>query len=146
MLRRTQHTPELLNFLALRSRKKDTEFRGGQLLLPGDLMWLFEMFGGWRSLSYWMRRHLVFEEKDEGSGALWSVVMCVCIYTYTYINSVKIKVKILPITGHKGPERGKRYSSTLSWHRHLDGGGWPAPRPGRFTPRKDPVPTVQEAG
>ena len=70
MLRRTHHTPELLNFLALRSRKKDTEFRGGQLLLPGDLMWLFEMFGGWRSLSYWMRRHLVFEEKDEGSGAL----------------------------------------------------------------------------
>ena len=28
----------------------------------------------------------------------------------------------------------------------LDGGGWSTPRPGRFTPRKDPVPTVQEAG
>jgi hypothetical protein len=25
-------------------------------------------------------------------------------------------------------------------------GGWSAPRPGRFTPRKDPVPIVQEAG
>ena len=25
-------------------------------------------------------------------------------------------------------------------------GGWSTPRPGRFTPRKDPVPTVQEAG
>jgi hypothetical protein len=24
--------------------------------------------------------------------------------------------------------------------------GWSAPRPGRFTPRKDPVPIVQEAG
>jgi hypothetical protein len=25
-------------------------------------------------------------------------------------------------------------------------GGWSAPRPGRFTPGKDPVPIVQEAG
>jgi hypothetical protein len=25
-------------------------------------------------------------------------------------------------------------------------GGWPASRPGRFTPGKDPVPTVQEVG
>jgi hypothetical protein len=28
----------------------------------------------------------------------------------------------------------------------LGGGGWSAPRPGRFTPAKDPVPIVQEAG
>jgi hypothetical protein len=28
----------------------------------------------------------------------------------------------------------------------LEGSGWSAPRPGRFTPGKDPVPTVQEAG
>jgi hypothetical protein len=28
----------------------------------------------------------------------------------------------------------------------LEGGGWSAPRPGRFTPGKDPVPIVQEAG
>ena len=27
-----------------------------------------------------------------------------------------------------------------------DGGGWSTPRHGRFTPRKDPVPIVQEAG
>jgi len=26
------------------------------------------------------------------------------------------------------------------------GGGWSAPRPGRFTPGKDPAPIVQEAG
>ena len=26
------------------------------------------------------------------------------------------------------------------------GGGWSAPRPGRFTPGKDPVPIVQEVG
>jgi hypothetical protein len=31
----------------------------------------------------------------------------------------------------------------VSWHWR---GGWSAPRPGCFTPRKDPVPTVQEAG
>ena len=28
----------------------------------------------------------------------------------------------------------------------LDGGGWSVPRPGRFTPRKDQVPIVKEAG
>jgi hypothetical protein len=28
----------------------------------------------------------------------------------------------------------------------LEGDGWSAPRPGRFTPGKDPVPIVQEAG
>jgi hypothetical protein len=28
----------------------------------------------------------------------------------------------------------------------LEKGGWSAPRPGRLTPGKDPVPTVQEAG
>ena len=38
------------------------------------------------------------------------------------------------------------YISTLPSTLALDGGGWSTPRPGRFTPRKDPVPTVQEAG
>ena len=28
----------------------------------------------------------------------------------------------------------------------LEGGGWSATRPGRFTPVKDPVPIVQEVG
>jgi hypothetical protein len=28
----------------------------------------------------------------------------------------------------------------------LEGGGWSAPRPGRFTPGKVPVPIVEEAG
>ena len=38
------------------------------------------------------------------------------------------------------------YSSTLPSISALDGGGWSAPRPGRFTPGNDPVPIVQEAG
>jgi hypothetical protein len=38
------------------------------------------------------------------------------------------------------------YSSTLSLTSALDGGGWSTPRPGRFTPGKDPVPIVWEAG
>ena len=38
------------------------------------------------------------------------------------------------------------YSSTLSSTSVLDGVGWSTPRPGRFTPKKDPVPIVQEAG
>jgi hypothetical protein len=31
---------------------------------------------------------------------------------------------------------------TLSLTSELDGGGWSNPRPGRFTPGKDPVPIV----
>ena len=38
------------------------------------------------------------------------------------------------------------YSSTLPSTSALDGGGWSTPRPGRFTPGKDPVPIVLEAG
>ena len=38
------------------------------------------------------------------------------------------------------------YSSTLSLTSAQDGGGWSTPRPGRFTPGKDPVRIVQEAG
>jgi hypothetical protein len=38
------------------------------------------------------------------------------------------------------------YSSILPSTSALDGGGWSTPCPGRFTPSKDPVPIVQEAG
>ena len=38
------------------------------------------------------------------------------------------------------------YSSTLPSTSALDRGGWSTPRPGRFTPGKDPVSIVQEAG
>ena len=38
------------------------------------------------------------------------------------------------------------YSSTLPSASTLDGGGLSTPRPGRFTPGKDTVPIVQEAG
>jgi hypothetical protein len=52
------------------------------------------------------------------------------------------KGKAHPRTGHEGPEVAYRYSSTLSLTSALDGGGWSKPRPGRFPPRKDPVPIV----
>ena len=38
------------------------------------------------------------------------------------------------------------YSFTLSLTSALHGGGCSTPRPGRFTPGKDPVPIVREAG
>ena len=49
-------------------------------------------------------------------------------------------------TGHESPEGKQTYSSTISWTSALDEGGWSTPRPGRFTPGKDPVPIVQEVG
>jgi len=54
----------------------------------------------------------------------------------------KGKGKVHPIKGHEGPKGKWRYSSTLPLTSALDGGGWPAPHPGRFPPGKDPVPIV----
>ena len=74
------------------------------------------------------------------------------IYTYIILSNLfqntvrmcksKDKGKILPITGHEGPEGEQMYSSTLPSTSAVDGGGWSMSRPGHFTPRKDPVPTV----
>jgi hypothetical protein len=51
----------------------------------------------------------------------------------------KNKSKGHPITGHQGPSGVVEVSlgsfSTLV----LGGGGWPAPRPGRFTPPERPI-------
>jgi len=54
----------------------------------------------------------------------------------------KGKGKVHPKTGHQGPEGEQMYSSTLSSASALEGGGWSTPRPGRFTPGKDPVAIV----
>jgi hypothetical protein len=54
---------------------------------------------------------------------------------------VKGTVKVYPITGHEGAEGEQRYNSTLSLTLVLDGGGWSS-RLDRFSPGKEPVPTV----
>jgi hypothetical protein len=58
----------------------------------------------------------------------------------------KGKGKVHRRTGHEGPEGEQKFNCTLSLTSALDGGGWSTPRPGRYTPGKDPVPSVQEAG
>ena len=42
-----------------------------------------------------------------------------------------------PRTGHEGPEREQRYSSTLSLTSALEAGGWSTPHLGRFTTGKE---------
>jgi len=54
----------------------------------------------------------------------------------------KGKGKGHPRTYHEGPEGEKRYSYTLSLTSALDGVGGQRHPPGRFTPKKDPVPIV----
>jgi hypothetical protein len=49
-----------------------------------------------------------------------------------------VKGTVHPRTGREGPEREQRYNS-LSLISAPDGGGLSTSRPGRFTPRKDPV-------
>ena len=74
---------------------------------------------------------------------LFFLVIFFCQYPQ-YSN--KAKGKGHHRTGHEGPEVQQRYSSTLSLTSAVDGGGWSTPRPGSFTPGKDPLPIVQEAG
>jgi hypothetical protein len=62
------------------------------------------------------------------------------------MNSDHYKGKVHPRTGNKGPEGQQRYSSSLSLILALDGGEWSIPCPCHFTPGKDLVPTVQQAG
>jgi hypothetical protein len=57
-----------------------------------------------------------------------------------------VKGTVYTRTGHEEPEGEKRHSSTLSLTSAPDGDEWSTPRPGRFTPGKDPVPIVWEAG
>jgi hypothetical protein len=59
---------------------------------------------------------------------------------FLYENKVKI-----PCNRPEGPE-GSRGIALLFLELDTRRGGWSAPRPGRFTPGKDPVPIVQEAG
>ena len=73
------------------------------------------------------------------------------VYIFTNSGNVtqgdgKSKCKDHYETAHEGPEGDQRYRSTLSLTSALDVGGWSMPRPGRFTPGKDPVPILQEAG
>ena len=55
-----------------------------------------------------------------------------------YTHNGKGKGKAYPTTVHEGPEGEWRYSSTLSLTSALEKGGQSTPRPGRFTPGKDP--------
>ena len=50
--------------------------------------------------------------------------------------------KVRPRTGHEVPQGEYKYSYALSLTLALDGDGWSTPRPGRFTPGKDPVSIV----
>ena len=61
---------------------------------------------------------------------------------------VLVQVKVDSRTGQEGPEvvAVEVYSRTFSLNSTVDGDGWSTPRSSRFTPGKDPVPVVQEAG
>ena len=64
------------------------------------------------------------------------------LFDTTLDRTVRRGGKVLPRRGYEGPEGEQMYSSTLPSTSALDGGGRSAPRPGRFTPGKDPVPIV----
>jgi len=60
---------------------------------------------------------------------------------------VKVKVEMkFTQNGPRTPVGGVSYSSALYLTWALNWDGWLAPRPGRFTPGKGPIPIVQEDG
>jgi hypothetical protein len=68
-----------------------------------------------------------------------------CVYVISYSKTykkVKVKVKFTLEQATKAQKGVWRYSPTVSLTSTLDEGGWSIPRPGRFTPGKDPVPIV----
>ena len=68
---------------------------------------------------------------------------------YAVVNDCmyKGKGKVHPRTGHEGPEGEKRYRSILPATSALDVGGWPTPRPDRYTPGKEiPYPLYRGLG
>jgi hypothetical protein len=76
------------------------------------------------------------------------IMTIIIINTLLVVVVVKVKGegKGHPITGHEGPRLGSRGIVLLILNLGARRGGWSAPRPDRFTPGKDPVPIVQEAG
>ena len=67
---------------------------------------------------------------------------CCCVRAHGRLRTVatgkgKGKGKGLPKTSHVGPEGEQMYSSTVPSTSALDGDGWSAPRPGRFTHDKE---------
>ena len=58
----------------------------------------------------------------------------------------KANGKVYPITRHEGPEREEQCSSTPSLTSALYGGGWPTPRPRRFTPEMSRYPLYRKVG
>ena len=83
-----------------------------------------------------------FEEDSK-----WPNFWFVYLQTWNFIIIIIIIIIIIKSnvhrrTGHEGPEWEYRYYCTLSLNSALDWVGWSTPRPGRFTPGKDPVPIV----
>jgi len=112
-------------------------------------------------------RYLGFTESTKDNSVFWDNTPCSVITIYPrfgrtwtinispkrgriFLNRFnvkgKVKGKVHPTTGHKGPAAEDRCTSTLSLTSALDGDGWSTPRPGQFTPGKNPVPIVKEAG
>jgi hypothetical protein len=86
-----------------------------------------------------LRLHDFYTEKGPNIDAFTHIHTYIHIHTYLH----KVKVKVALKT--RKPRGGKSialHSLDLGARR----GGWSAPRPGRFIPGTDPVPSVQEAG
>jgi hypothetical protein len=94
-------------------------------------------------IAYLMRSHSSFQDCTDTTGRTSNFEIGKDV-DGSGKDNVKVKVTLEQATK---AQRGSRDIALLfSLTSALDGGGWSTPRPGRFTPGKDPVTTVQEAG
>jgi hypothetical protein len=76
----------------------------------------------------------------------WLSIIAMGLICIIHCNNCELQVKVkVPRNRPEGPVRGRGIAVLFLDH-GARRGGWPAPRPGRFTSEKDPVPVVQEAG
>jgi hypothetical protein len=93
---------------------------------------------------YWIKTSCCSSQEDAGVFTIIQGAYNTCVITHlSACNKFKVRV---PHNRPEGPGGGRRIALLSFLTSALEGGGWSALCPGCFTPGKQPVPTVQEAG
>ena len=78
----------------------------------------------------------------ESHSTHYYIIVVKSLYVDGIVQLVKVKLNVNPLQAYADTDGRRRYSSNSFASSVLQGVGWSAPHPGRFTSRKDPVPIV----
>jgi len=82
----------------------------------------------------------------ESHSTRYYIIVVKSLYVDGILQIVNVKVNVNPLQAYADTDGTRRYSSNSFASSVLQGGRRSAPHPGRFTPKKDPVPILQEEG